>query len=87
MHGGFVPIRLEDYVNLCLRSNPRVDRTDLVKRLQYAIDADKKGERCHCGAPIWIVGSAEAGLACFTCITLEAEPHNDYEIVTEELDS
>jgi hypothetical protein len=38
------------------------------------------GARCHCGEPIWVIGSAEAGHACFTCITGEADPSEDYEI-------
>lgn len=80
MKHGFTPIPLDDYVKMHLRSNPGVDRTDLTKRLQYAIDASKRGVRCHCGAPIWIIGSAEAGLSCFSCITGESEPDSDYEI-------
>src|SRR5689334_10606155 len=61
---GFVPIRLEEYVELHLRSNPGVERTDLIRRLQHAINAFKRGVRCQCGEPIWIIGSAEAGLGC-----------------------
>ena len=80
MKNGFIPIQLDDYVTRHLQANPDVDRTDLVERLHGAIDADKRGERCSCGAPIWIVGSAEVGLACFTCITGEAVPDNDVEI-------
>lgn len=75
MNPGFIP-----YVAQHLRSNPGGDRNDLIKRLQYAIDAHKAGARCSCGAPIWIIGSAEVGLACFTCITSEAMPDNDFEI-------
>ena len=84
MRPGFTPITLEKYVALQVRANPGVKRKDLTKRLQYAIDAHKSGSRCHCGAPIWIIGSAEVGLACFTCITLEAVPDHDYEIEVED---
>jgi len=80
MKSGFAPIRLEAYVDKHLRSNPDVKRADLVRRLNRAIEADKKGARCQCGERIWIVGSAELGLSCFTCITGEAEPDRDYEI-------
>jgi hypothetical protein len=80
MKPGFAPIKLEDYVELHLRANPGTERTDLMERLEFASDAFKKDERCHCGAPIWIIGSAEAGLSCFTCITGEAMPDEDYEI-------
>ena len=80
MKNGFTPIQLDDYVARHLQANPDVDRADLIERLHDAIDAAKRGERCSCGAPIWIIGSAEAGLACFTCVTGEAVPDNDFEI-------
>src|SRR5205807_10305755 len=67
MKTGFTPIRLEDYVELHLRANPETKRAEVIARLEYAIDAYQRDIRCHCGAPIWIIGSAEAGLACFTC--------------------
>lgn len=81
MKPGFKPISLEEYVELHLRSNPSTDRSDLVKRLRYAMDAHARGARCQCGEPIWIIGSAEVGLSCFTCITGESKPDSDYEIV------
>ena len=77
---GFVPIRLEDYVALHLRRNRGVDRADLVEQLEDAMAAYQRDVRCRCGEPIWIIGSAEAGLSCFTCITGEAWPDDDYEI-------
>lgn len=80
MKTDFTPIELRDYVELHLRSNPGVKRIDLVARLMRAVGAHKRGVRCQCGAPIWIVGSAEAGLSCFNCITGEAVPDGDYEI-------
>jgi hypothetical protein len=80
MTPGFAPICLEDYVEMNLRSNPGTDRTDLIGRLHHAIAACRRGECCPCGQPIWIIGSAEVGLSCFTCITGESEPDNDYEI-------
>ena len=83
MKRGFTPIGLENYVDQHLRNNPGLKRSDLVKRVRYAIDAYKQGVHCHCGAPIWIIGSAEVGLACFTCITSEAVPDGDYEIEVE----
>ncbi len=76
----FVPIRLDEYVQLHLRNNPRVSAADITARLQFALAAQKAGQRCTCGAPIWVIGSAEAGLSCFTCITGESDPSGDYEI-------
>ena len=80
MKTGFIPIRLDDYVVQHLRANPDVEREDLVERLHSAIAASRRGERCQCGQPIWIIGSAEVGLSCFTCITGESHPDDDYEI-------
>jgi hypothetical protein len=80
MKFGFNPITLEDYVEKHLLSNPDTERTDLVTRLHRAIAAYKADKRCSCGEVIWIIGSAEVGLSCFTCITGETNPDSDYEI-------
>jgi hypothetical protein len=77
---GFVPIPFDRYVNLHVRSNPSVHRAEFARRLRQAVDTRKAGVRCACGAFIWAIGSAEAGNACFTCITGEAWPDGDYEI-------
>jgi hypothetical protein len=77
---GFVPIKIPDYVRLHLRNNRGETADAVTKRLQSALDAYQAGSRCHCGAPIWVIGSAEAGNACFTCITGESDPSEDYEI-------
>ena len=76
----FVPIQLEKYVELHLKANPGAQRTELAARIEHALEAFRNGECCHCGQAIWVIGSAEAGLACFTCITGEATPSEDYEI-------
>ncbi len=86
MKSRFTPIALNDYVTKHLHSNPMVKRADLLGRLEFAISAYRAGERCSCGAPIWIIGSAEAGLSCFTCITGEQCPEDDYEIDISELE-
>jgi hypothetical protein len=77
---GFVPISFDRYVSLHVKSNPTVDKTEYALRLRRAVDARKAGARCACGAPIWAIGSAEVGDACFACITGEAWPEDDYEI-------
>jgi hypothetical protein len=77
---GFIPIRLQDYVKLHLRANPGTNRDELIEQLRSAMDAHRKGLRCRCGAPIWMIGSSQVGLACFTCITGEAMPDDDYEL-------
>jgi hypothetical protein len=77
---GFVTIKLSDYVRAHLRNNRGETAGAVTKRLQSALDAYRAGSRCHCGAPIWVIGSAEAGNACFTCLTGESDPSDDYEI-------
>ena len=68
------------YLKKHLRANPDPKHADLKSRLQYAMSAHRKGVRCACGAPIWIIGSAEAGLGCFSCITGDVDSDGDYEI-------
>lgn len=80
MKSRFTAITLDDYIEKHLRANPEVSREDIKARLEFAITAHRAGERCSCGAEIWIVGSADVGLSCFTCITGEKHPSNDYEI-------
>jgi hypothetical protein len=77
---GFTIISKDAYVDRFLKANPSERRQDVVSRLDHAIAAYQAGKRCSCGEPIWIVGSAEAGYGCFTCITGEASPDSDYEI-------
>ena len=76
----FVPISMARYVELHLAANPGTDREEFTRRLQGTVDASKSATRCACGAPIWVIGSAEAGMGCFTCLTGEAIPDGDYEI-------
>ena len=76
----FVPISIDAYVTKFLAGNPGSERSEVVTRLKEALADFKDGARCSCGAPIWVIGSAEVGNACFTCITGEAYPEEDYEI-------
>jgi hypothetical protein len=77
---GFSPIKLEDYVQLHLKSNPDTSRKEIESWLRSALTDHKAGAKCHCGNPIWVIGSALVENACFTCITGEAMPDNDFEI-------
>ena len=76
----FVPIQLEEYVRKHMEANPGSKEIEVATRLRGALSAYLAGTRCNCGEPIWVIGSAEAGNACFTCITGEAHPSEDYEI-------
>ncbi len=80
MKTGFAPIRFDDYVERHLESNPGCSRKEIADGLKDALSAYKKGVSCDCGEPIWVVGSAVMGYSCFTCITGEAKPDDDYEI-------
>jgi hypothetical protein len=77
---GFTPISLDDYVRKHLASNRGVDERDLRSRLKMVLAAKNAGQLCQCGEEVWVLGSAEVGLMCFTCITGEATPDNDYEL-------
>jgi len=76
----FTPIGLNDYIAIYLQSNTDSNSVDIRTRLEYVIAAYQEGKHCSCGAKIWAVGSAEVGLSCFTCITGEKYPNDDYEI-------
>lgn len=55
------------------------DQQDVIQ-----IAAQEKAQQqatCHCGSPIWAVGSALCGSSlCFSCITGEADCSYDYEV-------
>jgi hypothetical protein len=78
---GFVPISLEDYIEKAVASNPGSSREEITDSLKDALRAYKEDVRCQCGNPIWVIGSAAVGwYGCFSCITGEAIPDDDYEI-------
>ncbi len=76
----FTPICLEDYIKSHLQVNPRVNPADLRRRLRRALADFQAGRKCRCGNPIWVIGSAEVGNSCFTCITGETPTSGDYEL-------
>jgi len=76
----FVPISIDKYVSMHLKNNPTEDEKDLRKRLHEALTSFKKGIKCSCGNDIWVIGSAYTGNRCFTCITGESFPSDDFEI-------
>lgn len=81
MKTGFTPISLKQYVELHLKSNPGTSREEVTESLTDTLQAYKRGARCNCGNPIWVIGSAFSGFdGCFICITGEAYPEDDYEI-------
>ena len=80
MKQGFIPVSIKEYVTLHLKHNKDQDPKSLTADLNDALGAYKHGVKCACGNPIWVIGSALSGYACFTCITGEAYPEDDYEI-------
>ena len=77
---GFVPISIDKYVTMHLKNNPSEKEVDVRKHLKSALNAFNNGTKCSCGNDIWVIGSASVGNSCFTCITGESYPTNDYEI-------
>jgi len=77
---GFIPISINAYIKKHLKNNPSENEKDLRKRLNSALADYKKRIKCSCGNDIWVIGSASVGNSCFTCITGESYPTDDYEI-------
>ena len=76
----FIPISVDDYVRDFLKNNPGANEADLRMRLRAALHRFRAGATCFCGQPIWVIGSAEAGDMCFTCITGSSDSSEDYEL-------
>ena len=76
----FEPISVRAYVELYVKDNPAVKKNDIEERLREMLSIALSGGRCRCGNPIWVIGAAESRPQCFTCITGEALPDEDFEI-------
>jgi hypothetical protein len=76
------PISIDRYIKIHLKKNPNENEKVLRVRIEAALDDYKNGVKCQCGKDIWIVGSASAPFACFSCITGKDHPCGDYEIDT-----
>ena len=77
---GFVPISIDDYVVRHLKSNPDDCAEQITMALRDALRAHRSGVGCDCGEQLWVIGSAVAGFGCFSCITGEAYPEDDFEL-------
>ena len=80
MKKGFHKISINEFVARTIKGNSTLKAGELRSALQEFKKRKMKGELCDCGNPIWIVGSAITGKACFTCITGESDCSDDYEI-------
>jgi len=76
----FKSISINSYIKKYLINNPNDNGEELRKSLKIALSNYKKGVKCQCGNDIWVIGSASVGNSCFTCITGESQPNEDYEI-------
>lgn len=76
----FIPISKEKYIKIHLKSNPSMKENEIRQALNTALKAYKNGEKCNCGNDIWVIGAAFVGNRCFTCITGESDPSDDYEL-------
>jgi len=77
---GFVPISIDKYIKIHLKSNPTFNENELRQSLHRALKDYNNAIKCSCGNDIWVIGSAIVGNSCFTCITGESYPNEDYEI-------
>ena len=76
----FIPITINEYVKKHIEINPSENEKDLRDRLNNALSDYQKGIKCNCGNDIWVIGSASIGNNCFSCITGESQPNQDFEI-------
>jgi hypothetical protein len=76
----FIPISIDNYIIKHLENNPSGNEKNLKERLEASLSDYNRGIKCSCGNDIWVVGSAFAGNHCFSCITGESYPHDDFEI-------
>jgi hypothetical protein len=76
----FVPISIDGFLKSHIERNPTEDKEKLQLRLKGMIKAFENGEKCSCGNDIWVIGSAFVGKSCYSCITGETNPTDDYEI-------
>ncbi len=76
----WIPISIDKFLKLHLKKNPNKNEKVLRVRIEAALDDYKNGVKCQCGKDLWIVGSASAPFACFSCITGKEHPLGDYEL-------
>lgn len=76
----FKGITIEKFIKLQIKDDSSVNKAQLEQTLNRALKDYQNGVKCHCGNDIWVIGSAFFGNSCFTCITGESTPTDDYEI-------
>ncbi|MBU0488256.1 MAG: hypothetical protein KKA07_16890 [Bacteroidetes bacterium] len=79
---GFVPISIDKFLKLHFKGKSNAEEPELRKNLLRALKDHKNGIKCSCGNDIWVIGSAFTGNSCFTCITGDSFPTEDFELDT-----
>ncbi|MBU3915775.1 hypothetical protein KKA14_09600 [bacterium] len=80
MKFNFAPIDINSFADLYIKHNPTHNRNALVESLKEYLEEYKNGAKCHCGNPIWVIGTALYETTCFTCLTGETDASTDFEI-------
>jgi hypothetical protein len=77
-----VGISIEKFADMTAKANKDINKKELIEDLKATLEAKKNGAKCMvCGSPIWAAGSSVTGsYMCFTCMTLESDDSEDYEI-------
>lgn len=76
----FASISIDNFLQKHKKKNKKENIAELKEQLLYFKKLKTAGATCDCGNEIWIIGSAFSGKTCFTCLTGESDPSNDYEI-------
>lgn len=76
----FTPISKQEYVALHLMNNPSTNEAELRNKLDRVLSDFNEGIKCDCGSPLWVIGSASLGMGCYSCLTGEELPTENFEI-------
>jgi hypothetical protein len=76
----FTPISIDSYVKIHLKNHPEQTEEKLRMLLKTSLENYQNGIKCSCGSDIWVIGSAFVGNQCFSCITGEKNPIDEYEL-------
>jgi hypothetical protein len=76
----FILISIDSFIEKQRINDPKIDTVQLKKDLLHFRKLKADGIKCNCGDELWVIGSAYSGKGCFTCITMETDCSEDYEI-------
>lgn len=80
MNFKFKIVSIDSFIEMQIKANSKTDAKQLRKDLIHFQQLKSEGTKCNCGNDIWTIGSAISGKGCFTCITMETDCSDDYEI-------